>query len=128
MRRVLKLKRFKWFLVIVWMIVIFSFSNEPAVVSDEKSNLVINILNYLGIDLNSMFGELANFIVRKGAHFTEYAILFLLLNNALKDSITIKNSLFIAILITFLYACSDEFHQTFVFDKRKEYSTKGKIS
>jgi VanZ family protein len=114
MRRILKSKYFKWLLVIIWMMVIFSFSNEPAVVSDEKSNMVINILNYLGIDLNSVFGELANFIVRKGAHFTEYAVLFLLLNNALKDSLSMKNSLLAAILITFLYACSDEFHQTFI--------------
>lgn len=105
---------FKWMLVVIWMAVIFSFSNDPAVVSDEKSGFVLKTLNTLGIDLNSYFGELANFIVRKAGHFTEYFILYLLLFNALEDSYSLKQSLIISLVITFLYACSDEFHQIFI--------------
>ncbi|WP_179632138.1 VanZ family protein [Clostridium peptidivorans] len=105
---------FKWILVVIWMAVIFSFSNDPAVVSDEKSGFVLKMMNTLGIDLNSYFGELANFIVRKAGHFTEYFILYVLLFHALEDNYSLKQSLIISLAITFLYACSDEFHQIFI--------------
>ncbi|KOA19373.1 VanZ like family protein [Clostridium homopropionicum DSM 5847] len=113
-------KYLNWILVLIWMLVIFAFSSDPAAVSDEKSGLVIKILNNLGIDLNSAFGKLSNFIVRKIAHFTEYFILYMLLFNALRNhnidgnKITKGKALFFALIITFLYACSDEFHQIFV--------------
>lgn len=104
----------KWILVLTWMIVIFLFSSDPAVVSDEKSGFVLEMLNDLGVDLNSSFGELANFIIRKAAHFTEYFILYLLLFNALKDKYSFRKALIMSLTITFLYACSDEVHQIFV--------------
>lgn len=105
---------FKWLLVAAWMAIIFIFSNDPASVSDAKSGFVIDLLNASGIDLNSSFGELANFIVRKAAHFTEYFILFMLLYNALAGSCSWKKAVFISLIAVFLYSCSDEFHQTFV--------------
>lgn len=53
--------------------------------------------------------------VRKVAHFTEYLILSLLLYNALVVSGVSKNKIFlIALLICFLYSCSDEIHQLFI--------------
>ena len=79
------------------------------------------------------------FLVQKTAHFTEYAILgglfFLNLRSWLKSNTTlvkiskpqttktvakkitldlIKYSLFMSILFSFLYACTDEIHQIFV--------------
>lgn len=105
---------FKWTLVIVWMMIIFSFSNDPAVVSDGKSNFALDVVNSIGIDLNSTFGELSNFIIRKAAHFMEYFILYVLIFNALRNKISVKKALYISLLITFLYACSDEIHQVFV--------------
>ncbi|QGU95832.1 VanZ family protein [Clostridium bovifaecis] len=104
----------RWTLVIIWMAVIFLFSNDPAVVSDEKSGNVIHVLNSLGVDLNSAFGNLANFIVRKAAHFMEYFILYMLIFNALRDEVPLKNGLIISLIATFLYACSDEMHQIFI--------------
>lgn len=110
----MKMKIFKWSLAIAWMIIIFKLSHEPAVISDQKSGLVINILSFLGVNLNSIMGKYAEFIVRKTAHFTEYSILFLLLHNALsKKGFESKKAIY-AMLVTFLYACSDEFHQLFV--------------
>ncbi|MGY0372849.1 VanZ family protein [Clostridium sp. JNZ J1-5] len=104
----------KWLLVIFWMIVIFKFSNEPAVISSEKSGSVINLLGSLGVNLDSYFGELANFIVRKAGHFTEYCILYMLLYNAIAEKVSFKKCLILSLVLTFLYASSDEFHQTFV--------------
>jgi len=107
-------KTLKWCLVIGWMVVIFIYSSQPAVISDEKSRFVINIFKYLGLNLDSLLGNLSNFIVRKLGHFTEYAILYLLLYRAMKDSFKSKTALLASLVIVFLYASSDEIHQYFV--------------
>lgn len=107
-------KKFKWLLVIVWMVLIFWFSSMPAVVSEGKSQYVIYIFNLLGLNLNGVFGNLADFVVRKCAHFSEYFIFYMLLYNAYKDSFPKKKALLLSLLCVFLYACTDEFHQLFV--------------
>jgi len=109
-------KKYKnWILVIGWMIIIFLFSSQSGEVSSENNKFVIYIFKFIGLDLNSILGTLSNFIVRKAAHFTEYFILYILLYRAMntKESVDIKVFLW-SILIVFLYACSDEFHQAFV--------------
>ena len=78
-------KVIKWSLLIVWMVVIFKFSNQPAVVSDEKSKLVISLFNLIGFNINSVFGELSDFLIRKTAHFLEYFILYLLIYKVVKE-------------------------------------------
>lgn len=107
-------KYFKWILVIAWMIIIFMFSNQPANISDEKSRFVVHLFNAVGINLNSVFGSLANFVVRKISHFSEYFIFYLLLFNAFHEKFEIKKVLFLSLIIVFLYACSDEIHQLFI--------------
>ena len=111
----MKKKHINWILVIGWMTLIFIFSNQAGEVSKENNKVVIYIFNLLGLDLNSVFGVLSDFIVRKAAHFTEYFILYILLFRAIntKKSTDIKPFIW-AIVIVFLYACSDEFHQAFV--------------
>lgn len=96
------------------MAVIFTFSSQPGDVSEEQSKLVIYVFNLLGLNLNTMLGEFSNFIVRKGAHFTEYFILCMLTYNAIKDDFKIDKTLILSVMVVFLYACSDEFHQSFV--------------
>lgn len=114
MKKIVKNKWFKYCLVLIWMLVIFKFSSDIASVSDEKSGLVIKLFNYVGIDLNTSLGNWANFAVRKSAHFIEYFILCLLITNALTEDFNLYNTIFLSILITFLYAVSDEVHQLFV--------------
>ncbi|NFT07702.1 MULTISPECIES: VanZ family protein [Clostridium] len=109
-----KRKAINWILLILWMIIIFVMSNQPAVISDKQSGLVITTLTNLGIDMNGIFGELANFIVRKTAHFLEYMILGILILNVLKIQYTRKKTMLLGIVLVFLYACSDEIHQLFV--------------
>lgn len=103
----------KWFLVLAWMCLIFFMSHQVGEVSSNQSKLVIEIFSWLGINLDSYFGELATLIVRKGAHFTEYLILASLVYNALEINQE-KKRYIIAFIITVLYACSDEIHQYFV--------------
>jgi VanZ family protein len=107
-------KKLKWFLLIGWMCIIFWFSHQPSVQSDEQSYLVISMLRTIGINFNSAFGELSNFVIRKLGHFTEYFILYVLFYNVLKEYFEFKSSIILSIVFVFLYACSDEFHQLFI--------------
>ena len=108
-----KKKIVAWILLLFWMSLIFFMSNQPGDISDGQSDLVIKIFSYVGIELNDYFGTLASFIVRKGAHFTEYLILYLLSYNLNKNYFS-KNSKLYSIIVVFLYACSDEIHQFFI--------------
>lgn len=103
-----------WSLFIGWMIFIFIMSNQPAKISDSQSVGVLKLFIKLGIDINGIFGELANFVVRKCAHFMEYMILGLFTFNVLRLYYSVKQVSIITITFIFLYACSDEIHQLFV--------------
>ncbi|MCH3965399.1 MAG: VanZ family protein [Clostridium sp.] len=107
-------KNIKWLLVIIWIIVIFMFSNQPGNVSDEKSKFVVGLFNAIGVNLNNVFGNMANFAVRKASHFIEYLILYILIFNAVYKKHEIKRALLISLILVFVYACMDEVHQLFI--------------
>ena len=98
-------------LAIIWMGVIFYMSNQPASISSIHSGNTINIISKLPIIGNIMDYltsiNIGEFIVRKCAHMTEYD--------------NIKKAIIIAFLGTFLYACSDEFHQLFIPGRSGEF-------
>jgi len=83
-----------WLPVLVWAGLIFILSSIPHLESGLKQD----------------------FLLRKIAHILEYAILtFLLLRaSGFKNS----KSIVLAAIIAFLYALSDEYHQTFVLGRR----------
>lgn len=111
-----------WILVISCMGTIFFFSSQEAKDSDESSIGFITVfLNFFNVyevfsetDIETLSKSL-NGIVRTGAHFTIYAVLGLLLC-MLFNEYNFKGSLTIiyAVISSFIYACSDEFHQSFV--------------
>ncbi|WP_426350656.1 VanZ family protein [Alloiococcus sp. CFN-8] len=101
-------------LLLAWMVVIFVFSAMPAEVSDEKSRLIVNILEALGLNTEGTLADLANHLVRKSAHFIEYALLYLLALNLMRYYFTFNKAFLISLAVVFLYACTDEFHQLFV--------------
>lgn len=109
-----KRKIIYWSLLIAWMIVICVMSNQPAKISDSQSIGLLDLFSDMGINVNSFFGDLANFVVRKCAHFFEYMILALLVLNVLKLYFNMKQVIIITIVFVFLYACSDEIHQLFI--------------
>ncbi|WP_291635235.1 VanZ family protein [Clostridium sp.] len=111
----MKKKYINWVLVAGWMILIFMFSSQVGEASSKNNKFVIYVFDLIGLDLNSLFGTLSDFIVRKAAHFTEYFILYVLSYRAINTNKNRNTKAFIwSILIVFLYACSDEFHQAFV--------------
>lgn len=107
-------KRIAWGMLLVWMGIIFFMSHQPGEVSSSQSELVLKIFSFFGIELNQYFGELATFIVRKIAHFSEYLILFLFAYNVSKFYFTSKKARLYSLIFVFLYASSDEFHQYFI--------------
>lgn len=106
--------KLKWMLLIAWMILIFLFSSQTGQESSESSGLIEQVLTLFPIIPNSIFGLELQFIIRKGAHFTEYMILYLLIFNILREHLTFNRCLGYSLVGVFLYACSDEIHQAFV--------------
>lgn len=107
-------KMISWIMLIAWMGIIFFMSHQPGEVSSSQSELVLRIFSFLGIELNQYFGELATFVIRKTAHFSEYLILFLFAYNVSRFYFTTKKARLYSIIFVFLYASTDEFHQYFI--------------
>lgn len=104
----------RWMVLILWMSFIFIMSQQPGDTSSEQSRLVLLLFSFLGIDLNGVFGNMATFIVRKGAHFTEYFILYIFIYRVLIMYYSKRKSWILGILGVFFYACTDEIHQLFI--------------
>ncbi len=106
-------------LLLVLMVVIFLLSAQPAddssLTSSHFAEFFAHILFHNYDSLSPEFQKEAvsglTFIVRKTAHFSEYALLGFLWYLFLKNT---RNGMFFSLALTFLYAVSDEFHQLFV--------------
>lgn len=92
-----------WLAVALCMGIIFYFSAQPASVSQSVSDEFAFVFRL-------PFGS---FIVRKAAHFLEFAGLSVLVFNALYSTYG-KFRPFVSFVITALYAATDEIHQIFV--------------
>lgn len=96
-----------WGAVAVTMATIFYLSNQPATQSSQTSGAIL-------VFFQKLFGSVAtDFIMRKMAHFFEYAGLAFLLNWALYQHRQSRRPL-LATILTSLYAFTDEIHQLFV--------------
>ena len=87
-----------WLPVVIWAGVIFFFSSRPTIKTVDF---------FLG-----------DFILKKSAHLIEYGVFAALFFRALIHSgVTKKKAMLFSILASFLYACTDEYHQSFVFGR-----------
>ena len=109
-----------WILVLLWMIVIFSFSNADGYNSTSKSKEVtykiVDTIEKKKTELEKKAKvEKLHPRVRKIAHAIEYAILCILVIMALKYSNVKVNKIYlIALIICIFYAMTDEAHQLFI--------------
>ena len=79
-------RKIKWLVLLVWMLVIFLFSAQTGEQSSESSGLVEQLLSLFPFIPHQLFGIELQLIIRKGAHFTEYLILYVLIFNVLIDT------------------------------------------
>ena len=105
------MKKLKYFIpAILWMTFIFIMSHTNGDSSSNQSGFFVEIiLKVINIDHNTL-----TFLIRKAAHMSEYALLLFFIYYGFKKSTTYKYTLSLSLLATFLYACSDEFHQLFI--------------
>lgn len=112
--------------VFVWMVVIFVFSAQNGDTSGATSG---NLIEFIAKIFNPDFDNMTEaerleiitswqLIVRKTAHFSEYAVLGALSANALR-TYPLSNALkrLLPCGICLVYAISDEIHQCFVPDR-----------
>ena len=100
-------KYFSIILSILIMILIFKFSSEDIGRSLKHSDAVSRIISYI------FNGEIL-LSVRKLAHFIIYFFLAFFLQFTFPDNCISSKNKKIVLLMVFIYACSDEFHQIFV--------------
>lgn len=113
-----KSKLVSWIAVVLWMGVIFLFSNQPATDSRELSSgiteFILTAIEKVSPEISGHVDTLHH-IVRKNAHFTIYLILGALVLNALKkNGVRGYRNLIFALAICVVYATTDELHQLLI--------------
>lgn len=115
--------------VLAVMSVIFYFSSQTAEASTVTSGGFVEIAmgyvtRFLGDIKPEAYAHIEHtvtFIVRKAAHFLEFAALgfFLMLHT---NTFLRKKAWLLSGIVAFLYACSDEIHQNFVSERAMRFS------
>ena len=102
--------------LLLWMAFI-SFASTGEFSADNTSRIIGPLLRWLFPNISPEQLAHAHFLVRKAAHFTEYAICAFLAARALAVSsrrVLRHNWFFISLLLVIVYALLDEYHQSFV--------------
>ena len=112
-------KIIKILLIIIWMVIVFNFSNqggtESSGTSSKVTKVVVNIVIKDKEEPNQQTIEKIEKIVRKGAHYTIYTIGgFLIMSYTYSLEKTKKQKILYSLLFGAFYASTDELHQYFV--------------
>ena len=114
-----------WLPVLLWMTLIFGGSADTR--SYQHSSLLVEpLLRWLFPHMPQSQIDLIHHIFRKCCHLAEYAVLALLVFRALNANKGLPPWSWPRVggtlLIVFLYASSDEYHQSFVPTRTAEFS------
>ena len=114
-----QIKTVKAILIVIWMMVIFNFSNQGGTKSSGTSSkvtkIIINVITKDKEEPNKQTMERIEKVVRKGAHYTIYTIGgLLIMNYAYSMEKTKKQKILGSLLFGAFYAGTDELHQYFV--------------
>ena len=115
-----------WLLVLIWMAFIFYLSSQPAPTSNSLSKKVAKTViesvdKVRRQDAKAYSLSKVNNITRDYAHGGVFLVLCILVINALRKSgFKSLAGYMLALLICAIYACTDEFHQMFVFGRGAE--------
>jgi VanZ family protein len=104
-----------WAPPIIWMSVIFWFSTD-VFSGDNTGSILWKVVSFIYPGVTRELFDSIHFFVRKAGHFTEYAVLAALLYRAFRSGSQERWRLrwaLSSLLVAFLYASLDEYHQTF---------------
>jgi VanZ family protein len=107
-----------WLPLALWMVLIFSASTSLGS-PHNTSRFIRPFLLWLNPHMTEKTIALAHYMIRKTAHFMEYAVLGWLAWRAIHHeeafgSCSAGRQFWLAFLLSALYASTDEFHQMFV--------------
>ena len=112
----------RWVPLLIWMALIFKGSSD-LLSGEHTSRFFVPFMHWLfGPRLSPDQIGYAHFLFRKCGHLTEYAVLCVLFRRALASLpcfdptkyLSRWNCNLLAVLLSAMYAATDEFHQTFV--------------
>ena len=101
----------RWMPALAWAVVLFCFSTSYFS-AENTSRIIDPILRFLMPAASTVTIAFAHGLVRKAAHFTNYAILFWLLVSG-----PLRARPYTAFALCVAYALLDEGHQIFVSDR-----------
>ena len=112
--------------MVILMLAIFIVSSDLGSADHTRpvlASIVRRFLPWLAKQMTPAMIDVTDFIIRKVAHVTEYAVLSLLVSRSvgIKMNSTIRERL-VPAGISSLYALSDEFHQSFVPSRGATYT------
>ena len=115
----IQIKIIKIILIIVWMGIVFGFSNQKGTKSSNTSRkvtvAVVQAVSDKTIEENESLIEKTEKIIRKLAHYTIYTVGgFLIMNYAYTTNLKAKEKAFYSIVFGAGYAVTDELHQFFM--------------
>jgi VanZ family protein len=107
-----------WLPVLIWTTLMFTASTD-LLSTEHTSRFVVPFLRWLKPDISWATIVQVHFLIRKGAHLTEYAILAVLFWRAFRlRRINVRSSLWpqaaIALAVAIILAATDEYHQAYV--------------
>lgn len=119
-----RLRRVLWIIVLFLLLLIFVFSSQSGEESSDTSGKITRfVVRMLYADFDELPAneqqlmiEKWNFVIRKGAHFTEYAVLAFSVC-LLLYTYPLKKRALLSWLIATAYAATDEMHQLMVADR-----------
>ena len=96
------------------MLVIFAASTDLGS-AEHTSRFLIPFLHWLNPHISGAAIMKIQFLIRKAAHLTEYAVLAMLLLRAVRSGTraAFARQAALVLVIVAIYATTDEFHQTF---------------
>ena len=107
-----------WLPVALWMALIFCASTDLGA-PRQTSRILLPVLRWLIPDISATALNRAQLLVRKTGHALGYAVLAVLISRARRrirqnsEPPCLRRDATIALVLTVLYAATDEWHQTF---------------
>jgi VanZ family protein len=107
-----------WLAVLLWMALVFTASTD-LFSAEHTSRFLVPFLRWLKPDISWATIGQVHFLIRKGAHLIEYAILAVLLWRGFRmERVGVRRGVWpqawFALLVAIIFAATDEYHQGYV--------------